>query len=573
MNNTPEDLNYLLRCKSCDNDFYFPHLLCRNCGLVDGIIKSNEAGLNPRAICQKCQHTLPLPKTPEVCPHCNSPELHWYNPALNEWQQPELDVASDIAENAVWISGDFDGNYLGDSTSVDSITPADNIRLYGLRIQGGALKNISKVDRPPLSLDSNEPWPIRQNIVNTQLENLNYSETVSTDLYDFRLHNPNKIAYKELLSKQQLNGRITGKAYAYIPPLINKTIANKSVIPAIDKVSSSDSSQPSLPTLDTTDATICPSCWLTLHLILTAILWIACGWKLALAGFGVMTVTCAVDKQLDSNGQKIHQQKLRLYFAIALLALSVGGIVLFNYLLNKAGCINAPLWPLLLPAIALLLGAWLYNCVVKFILLILYFIALLCWCGMRLGGCELNNDGFNLPIASSISQLQQSAKNILENHDNSTNTVSQATKEQADNQLISIDDAINNPNLVDNCNNSIYFPQASMFDLDQDIIKTSAEAGLRKLLDLMKEYPDRHLIVTGHTDSTGDDTPEGVVHNIDLSERRAMAVANWLTENGKINSEQIEVRGAGSKFPLTGMTDQFELNRRVEVKVGCNRKE
>ena len=112
-----------------------------------------------------------------------------------------------------------------------------------------------------------------------------------------------------------------------------------------------------------------------------------------------------------------------------------------------------------------------------------------------------------------------------------------------------------------------------MFDLDQDIIKTSAEDGLRKLLGLIKEYPDRYLIVTGHTDSTGDETPAGVVHNIDLSERRAMAVANWLTENGKINSEQVEVRGAGSKFPLTGMTDQFELNRRVEVKVGCKRKE
>ena len=565
MNITPEDLNYLLRCKSCDNDFYFPHLLCPSCGLVDGLIESNPAGFNPRAICHKCQLTFPLPKNPEVCPHCNSPELHWYNPALNEWQQPQLDLANDIPEDAVWISGDFDGNYLGDSTSVDSITPAEKFRLYGLRIQGGVLKNISKVDGPPSRLESKESWPIRQYIVNAQLENLNYNEAVSTDLYDFRLHNPNKIAYKELLSKQQLNGRITGKAYAYIPPIIKKPD-----VPLIDNEIPSDSRQSFPSAVDTPP---CPSCWLTLHLILAAILWIACGWKLALAGFGVMTVTCAVDKQLDNNGQKIHQQTLRLYFAIALLALSVGGIVLFNYLLNKAGCINAPLWPLLLPAIALLLGAWLYNCVIKFILLILYIIALLCWCGMRIGGCELNNDGFNLPIASSLSQLQESAKNILENHNNSTNTSSQATNEQTDNQLISIDDAINNPNLVGNCNNSIYFPQASMFDLDQDIIKTSAEDGLRKLLGLIKEYPDRYLIVTGHTDSTGDETPAGVVHNIDLSERRAMAVANWLTENGKINSDQVEVRGAGSKFPLTGMTDQFELNRRVEVKVGCKRKE
>jgi outer membrane protein OmpA-like peptidoglycan-associated protein len=65
--------------------------------------------------------------------------------------------------------------------------------------------------------------------------------------------------------------------------------------------------------------------------------------------------------------------------------------------------------------------------------------------------------------------------------------------------------------------------------------------------------------IEGHTDSVG-----GRASNLTLSQRRAQAVADFLTAQG-ISAERLEVRGYGYDRPLPGHRASSGENRRVEA--------
>jgi outer membrane protein OmpA-like peptidoglycan-associated protein len=100
-----------------------------------------------------------------------------------------------------------------------------------------------------------------------------------------------------------------------------------------------------------------------------------------------------------------------------------------------------------------------------------------------------------------------------------------------------------------------------LFDLDQATLKPGAMKNLYRLASFLREYPDRQLLVEGHTDSTGSDD-----HNLALSSRRAEAVTGFLAENG-VARERMLARGYGKAFPVAGNDSPAgrQLNRRVEV--------
>ena len=78
---------------------------------------------------------------------------------------------------------------------------------------------------------------------------------------------------------------------------------------------------------------------------------------------------------------------------------------------------------------------------------------------------------------------------------------------------------------------------------------------------LLKEYPDRQVLVEGHTDSTGTEQ-----YNLGLSQRRADSVVQFLTLNG-IAPERAIARGYGKAYPVAGneTTAGRQRNRRVEI--------
>lgn len=67
--------------------------------------------------------------------------------------------------------------------------------------------------------------------------------------------------------------------------------------------------------------------------------------------------------------------------------------------------------------------------------------------------------------------------------------------------------------------------------------------------------------IEGHTDASG--TREA---NLELSERRALAVVAYLTSQG-VDSKRLEVMGYGSEQPLPGVSGLAPGNRRVVAKV------
>jgi outer membrane protein OmpA-like peptidoglycan-associated protein len=100
-----------------------------------------------------------------------------------------------------------------------------------------------------------------------------------------------------------------------------------------------------------------------------------------------------------------------------------------------------------------------------------------------------------------------------------------------------------------------------LFDVDEATLKVGATQSLSRLAAFLKEYPDRQVLVEGHTDSTG--TEE---YNLGLSQRRAESVVQFLTVNA-IASNRIIARGYGKAYPIATNDSAAgrQLNRRVEI--------
>ncbi len=100
------------------------------------------------------------------------------------------------------------------------------------------------------------------------------------------------------------------------------------------------------------------------------------------------------------------------------------------------------------------------------------------------------------------------------------------------------------------------------FDNDKDIIKPEYFPNLDNAAKAIKEHPELRIEVQGHTSKTG-----GFKHNMDLSERRALAVKNYLA--GRSGSTNLTTRGYGWTQPIdTNDTEEGRANnRRVQLQV------
>jgi outer membrane protein OmpA-like peptidoglycan-associated protein len=106
-------------------------------------------------------------------------------------------------------------------------------------------------------------------------------------------------------------------------------------------------------------------------------------------------------------------------------------------------------------------------------------------------------------------------------------------------------------------------PSDITFDVDRDAIKPSFRQTLNSVAIVLNRYQQTVVDIYGHTDSTGSDA-----HNQDLSQRRALAVANYLAQQG-VDSRRFAVTGFGSSRPIAtnGTPEGRALNRRVEIQL------
>jgi outer membrane protein OmpA-like peptidoglycan-associated protein len=102
-----------------------------------------------------------------------------------------------------------------------------------------------------------------------------------------------------------------------------------------------------------------------------------------------------------------------------------------------------------------------------------------------------------------------------------------------------------------------------LFDTNQATLKPGAKEKMAKVSGILLAYPTLHLVLEGHTDSTGSDE-----YNLELSRRRADSVRDYLVSNG-ISASNIEARGMGKDNPVATNDTAAgrQQNRRVEMVV------
>ena len=106
-------------------------------------------------------------------------------------------------------------------------------------------------------------------------------------------------------------------------------------------------------------------------------------------------------------------------------------------------------------------------------------------------------------------------------------------------------------------------PENITFDTNSSVIKSRFTGSLNSVADVLKKYPDSNIVVSGHTDSTGNDSI-----NNPLSVNRAAAVKAYLVGAGVAGSRVTSV-GYGSKQPIASNStaNGRAQNRRVEIKI------
>jgi outer membrane protein OmpA-like peptidoglycan-associated protein len=109
----------------------------------------------------------------------------------------------------------------------------------------------------------------------------------------------------------------------------------------------------------------------------------------------------------------------------------------------------------------------------------------------------------------------------------------------------------------------LIMPGNITFATNQSTIKPEFYATLNKIAKVLAEDKNSGILVTGFTDSTGNDSI-----NIPLSQARAQSVASYIASQG-ISTTRINAQGMGSANPIASNStaEGRETNRRVELSI------
>jgi len=100
------------------------------------------------------------------------------------------------------------------------------------------------------------------------------------------------------------------------------------------------------------------------------------------------------------------------------------------------------------------------------------------------------------------------------------------------------------------------FKSEVMFDFDSSTLKPGASREMDRVAGILNKYNQTMIRVEGHTDSIGSEA-----YNQTLSEKRAMAVKNALTQRG-VDPARIQTVGYGESQPISS---NDAMNRRVNI--------
>jgi len=114
----------------------------------------------------------------------------------------------------------------------------------------------------------------------------------------------------------------------------------------------------------------------------------------------------------------------------------------------------------------------------------------------------------------------------------------------------------------------VKFDSGILFDVDKTDLKSAAQTNLQNLGTSLQKNEGTNVLIVGHTDNTG-----AAAYNLDLSQRRALAVKNYLAANG-VDAARLATQGRGASEPIADnqTVDGRAQNRRVEIVILANEK-
>lgn len=109
----------------------------------------------------------------------------------------------------------------------------------------------------------------------------------------------------------------------------------------------------------------------------------------------------------------------------------------------------------------------------------------------------------------------------------------------------------------------VTFESGLLFDFDSDQLRAESRRNLDSLAAHLSSFGDSKMLLVGHTDSIGTDA-----YNLDLSRRRALAVASYLESHG-VSPSRVQTEGRGESEPIASNASDAgrQQNRRVEIAV------
>ena len=101
-----------------------------------------------------------------------------------------------------------------------------------------------------------------------------------------------------------------------------------------------------------------------------------------------------------------------------------------------------------------------------------------------------------------------------------------------------------------------------LFDTDKADVKPESKDALTQMAKLLQQDPRLKVYIVGHTDNQGT-----LARNLDLSQRRAEAVAKALAADYKVDPKRLSAKGVASYAPVASNDAEAgrEKNRRVEL--------
>lgn len=104
------------------------------------------------------------------------------------------------------------------------------------------------------------------------------------------------------------------------------------------------------------------------------------------------------------------------------------------------------------------------------------------------------------------------------------------------------------------------------FEIDRYAIQHEYAAAVERLGAYLRKYPDTTAVIEGHTDEVGTDE-----YNMQLSQRRANSVVDYLVEHSGIDRSRLKAVGYGKSRPVAdNRTEEGKrLNRRIDSIIDC----